>query len=62
MVVKLNNDKNVPIRNVGNFTKNAVDSFEQNIVDQTNYLEKVDNNLKVDKNTGAQHTYQNKLF
>ncbi|MDM8312813.1 hypothetical protein QUW36_12165 [Clostridium cadaveris] len=62
MVVKLNNNKNIPIRNIGNFTKNAVENFEQNIVDQTDYLEKVDNNLKVNKNTGIQHMKQNKLF
>lgn len=26
---------------VGNFTKNAVENFEENIVSQTNYLDKV---------------------
>lgn len=26
---------------VGHFTKNAVENFEENIVSQTNYLEKV---------------------
>lgn len=29
---------------VGNFTKNAIESFEENIVNQTNYLEKIKNN------------------
>lgn len=62
MVVKLSNNKNIPKRNIGNFTKNAVENFEQNIVDQSDYLEKVDNNLKVNKNTGPQHMKKNKLF
>ena len=31
---------------VGNFTKNAVESFENSIVKEHNYLEKVDKNLK----------------
>ena len=31
---------------VGNFTKNAVENFEENIVSKKNYLEKVDENLK----------------
>lgn len=31
---------------VGNYTKHAVKNFEQNIVDQTNYLEKVEEGLK----------------
>ena len=26
---------------IGNYTKNAIESFEENIVSQTNYLEKV---------------------
>ncbi|MEN8077681.1 hypothetical protein ABFP60_12030 [Clostridioides difficile] len=30
---------------VGNFTKNAVESFENGIVNEHNFLEKVDNNL-----------------
>ncbi|MDU4891878.1 MAG: hypothetical protein E6344_13915 [Clostridium sp.] len=36
---------------LGNYTKNAVENFEENIVSQTNYLEKVDNALKNEKNT-----------
>ena len=31
---------------VGHFTKNAVENFEENIVNQTNYLEKVKSNSK----------------
>ncbi|MBY0755400.1 hypothetical protein K5V21_08010 [Clostridium sardiniense] len=31
---------------MGNYTKGAVQSFEENIVEQTDYLEKVDNDLK----------------
>lgn len=31
---------------MGNYTKGAVESFEENIVEQTNYLEKVNANLK----------------
>lgn len=33
---------------IGNFTKGAVEQFEENIVNQTNYLEKVDAALKND--------------
>lgn len=33
--------KFVKIAKVGNFTKNAVESFEENIVTQKNYIEKV---------------------
>jgi hypothetical protein len=33
---------------IGNFTKGAVEQFEENIVNQTNYLEKVDAGLKSD--------------
>lgn len=40
-----NNNKGVNIAKVGNFTKNAVKTFESNIVDQTNYLEKIKKNL-----------------
>jgi hypothetical protein len=29
---------------VGNFTKNAIENFEENIVSQTDYLEKVKDN------------------
>lgn len=31
---------------LGNFTKNAVENFEKNIVSQRNYLEKVNKDLK----------------
>lgn len=41
---KLNGKVNPYI--VGNFTKGAVKNFEKNIVDQTDYLEKVDVHLK----------------
>lgn len=34
------------IAKVGNFTKNAVQSFENEIVTEHNYLEKVNSNLK----------------
>jgi hypothetical protein len=34
---------------LGNFTKNAVKQFENNIVSQTNYLEKVEEEAKEDK-------------
>lgn len=39
---------NTNARAIGHYTKNAVENFEENIVEQTNYLEKVDNNLKND--------------
>lgn len=31
---------------MGNYTKGAVENFEENIVEQTDYLEKVDKDLK----------------
>lgn len=34
---------------IGNFTKNAIKNFEENIVSQTNYLEKINYGVK-DKN------------
>ena len=34
------------IMSVGNFTKHAVENFEENIVNQKNYLEKVKENEK----------------
>ena len=42
-----NNLKNtsIPISQISNFTKHAVESFEENIVNQHNYLEKINNNL-----------------
>lgn len=36
--------------NIGNFTKNAVKNFEQNIVNKTNYLESVKTNTKFKSN------------
>ncbi len=46
-----NNLKNtsIPISQISNFTKHAVESFEENIVNQHNYLEKVHNNLSSKK-------------
>lgn len=49
--IKIMNDKNtdnriINIGKVGHFTKNAVENFEENIVNQTNYLEKVKSNTK----------------
>lgn len=31
---------------VGNFTKNAIENFEENIVNETDYLEKIKNQSK----------------
>ena len=36
----MNNDL-LDISNIGNFTKNAVKKFEENIVNKTNYLESI---------------------
>ncbi|WP_010294940.1 hypothetical protein [Clostridium senegalense] len=41
MTNKINNKANKNIAAVGNYTKNAVERFEENIVNQTDYLEKV---------------------
>lgn len=41
-----NNNNLSNLAKVGNFTKNAVQSFENGIVNEHNYLEKVNNNLK----------------
>ncbi|WP_291637840.1 hypothetical protein [Clostridium sp.] len=38
---KDNQQKFINMKKVGNFTKNAVESFEENIVNQNDYLEKV---------------------
>lgn len=35
----------VGLAKIGNFTKNAVESFENGIVNEHDYLEKVDKNL-----------------
>lgn len=47
-MIFMNNDKNSPLElyKLGNFTKNAVEQFEENIVTKHNYLESVDANLK----------------
>lgn len=36
-------DNKVAIGNVGNYTTNAVEDFEKNIISQHNYLEKTGN-------------------
>lgn len=38
---KNHNNSFINMAKVGNYTKNAVENFEENIVNQTNYLEKV---------------------
>lgn len=43
---KNNNQKFVNMISVGNFTKHAVESFEENIVNQKDYLEKIKDNEK----------------
>lgn len=43
---KNDNLKFVNMISVGNFTKNAVENFEENIVNQKDYLEKVKDNDK----------------
>lgn len=40
-----NNLSGLEISKIGNYTKGAIKSFEENIVNQTNYLEKVENGL-----------------
>lgn len=40
-----NNKKFENIAAVGNFTKNAVKTFESNIVNETDYLEEVKKNI-----------------
>jgi len=49
VVIYLKN-KNIPIGVLGNFTKHAIENFEENIVNQRNYLEKVDKGLKNQNN------------
>ncbi|MDQ0148308.1 hypothetical protein ACFO6R_02835 [Eubacterium multiforme] len=45
-----NNFKNkISPKAMGNYTKGAVKDFEENIVSQTDYLEKVDRELKNNK-------------
>ena len=43
MVKKSDEQKFSNMKRVGNFTKNAVETFEENIVNQKDYLEKVKN-------------------
>lgn len=44
MAHKSDEQKIYNMARVGNFTKSAIESFEENIVNQTNYLEKIKNN------------------
>lgn len=44
MSKKSNGDKFRNMMRVGNFTKHAIKDFEQNIVNQRDYLEKVKDN------------------
>lgn len=46
-------NKNFPLKlyKLGNFTRNAIEEFEENIVTKHNYLESVNPNLKNNKNT-----------
>ena len=46
MDTKHDNQHIVNMSIVGHCTKNAVENFEENIVNQTNYLEKVKSNSK----------------
>lgn len=49
---KMSNDLHVnpkKVAKIGTFTKNAVQNFENNIVNQTNYLEKVKRDEERDK-------------
>lgn len=41
---KGDNQKFNNMKNVGNFTKNAIQNFEENIVNRKDYLEKVKDN------------------
>lgn len=42
---KNNTSNNVPTKFVGNYTKSAIKEFEENIVNETDFLEKVDRTL-----------------
>ncbi|GAB6168429.1 hypothetical protein JCM1393_08890 [Clostridium carnis] len=46
----MKNNNKVNVAAIGNYTKGAVETFEENIVNKTNYLEEVDANLKDNKN------------
>ncbi|MEG0306625.1 MAG: hypothetical protein RR891_09560 [Clostridium sp.] len=41
-----NNLSGINVKALGNYTKNAVKNFEENIVSETDYLEKVDKELE----------------
>jgi hypothetical protein len=45
-------DNGLTMVKIGNYTKSAIESFEENIVNQTNYLEKVHDGLKQEKKNG----------
>ena len=49
--MSIKNDNDININNVGNFIKNAVKNFENNITTQTDYIEKVERIRKEDKNS-----------
>lgn len=38
--------RNVHVNSIGNYTKGAVEKFEKGIINEKNYLEKVDKNLE----------------
>ena len=42
----INSKSPVDLSKIGNFTKNAIESFESGIVNEHNYLEKVNKNHK----------------
>ena len=42
----IDNKKYNTLKNIGNYTKGAVKSFENNIIKQTDYLEKIDKELE----------------
>ena len=44
---KINTNTPVNLARIGNFTKNAVESFENSIVNEHNYLEKINKNKKI---------------
>lgn len=46
MSKKSDGDKFRTMMSVGNFTKHAIENFEENIVNQKDYLEKVKDNEK----------------
>jgi hypothetical protein len=48
--VMQNNNNDLNILKAGNFTKNAVDYFKENIENQTNYMETFNRNLQAIRN------------